>query len=256
VKTLLVPPAHYIEPDWPAPANVIALTTAREGGVSEGRFGSLNLGDHVGDEPGRVATNRDRLQRLLPATAEIQWLSQVHGIDVCAASRGGSIPTADACWTSQSNLACAVMTADCLPVLLTDRMGTVVASAHAGWRGLQAGVLEQAVAAMPVNSGELLAWLGPAIGPAAFEVGVEVRQAFIEAVPGMGTEGCFQPSPGRPGYYLADLYSLARTRLKLSGVDAVFGGDYCTFSQAESFYSYRRDGQTGRMASLILIKAP
>lgn len=255
MKTQLVPPAHYIEPDWPAPANVIAFTTVREGGVSEGQFSSFNLGDHVGDEPGTVAVNRAHLQRLLPAQTEIQWLTQVHGVDVCAATRGGSSITADASWTMQPSLACAVMTADCLPVLLTDRRGTVVASAHAGWRGLQAGVLEHTVAAMPVNPGELLAWLGPAIGPAAFEVGSEVREAFIAAVPGVATEGCFQPSPGRPGYYLADLYGLARARLKLSGVDAVFGGDFCTFSQAETFYSYRRDGQTGRMASLILINA-
>ena len=169
-----------LRPDWPAPAAVSALVTTREGGASLGAWQGLNLGDHVGDDPEAVAANRVLLQRSLPGGTSVQWLQQVHGIDVVHASRGCAVPEADACWTDEPGIACAVLTADCLPVLFCDRSATVVAAAHAGWRGLCAGVLEATVAALPVDPGELLAWLGPAIGPTAFEVGPEVRDVFIE----------------------------------------------------------------------------
>ncbi len=241
----------HIEPDWPAPASVFALSTTRQGGVSAAPWASFNLGAHVGDDPVAVVANRQRLQGLLPHAVRIQWLSQVHGASVVNASAEESIPEADGCWSRAAGAACAVMTADCLPVLLCDREGTVVAAAHAGWRGLAAGVLEASVAAMGVAGDSLLAWLGPAIGPAAFEVGAEVRQYFLtSAVSPREVEACFRPA-GRPGHYLCDLYQLARLRLRSVGVEAIYGGDLCTYSESERFFSYRRDGQTGRMVSLV-----
>ena len=242
-----------IQPDWPAPENVLALSTTRTGGASNGPYESLNLAEHVEDRPESVQTNRDLLSELLPAGATVQWLRQVHGTSVLTvAGSAGEPVTADACLTRESLTACAVLTADCLPVLLCDRSGSVVAAAHAGWRGLGAGVLESTVEAMGVASAELMAWLGPAIGPTAFEVGPEVRQLFVSADPGAAP--CFKPSPDREGHFLADLPGLARLRLANLGINALFGGNDCTYGDAERFFSYRRDGQTGRMASLILIK--
>ncbi|MFO7551792.1 MAG: peptidoglycan editing factor PgeF [Haliea sp.] len=269
-----------IRPDWPAPAAVNALVTTREGGDSTGPWQGLNLGDHVGDDPLAVQANRATLQRALPAGTSVQWLRQVHGTGVVRASRNGPVPEADACWTNEPGIACAVLTADCLPVLFCDRAASVVAAAHAGWRGLCGGVLEATVAALPVDPGELLAWLGPAIGPTAFEVGPEVRDAFVAAAradaavvgaaraettdaavanaraaasPVVEVEAAFAPSP-RLGNYLLDLYALARIRLRKAGVGAVHGGGLCTLSAPRRFYSYRRDGTTGRMASLIQLK--
>lgn len=217
-----------------------------------------------------MEANRKTLQSLLPAGTTVQWLRQVHGTTVVRASRGAIAPEADACWTDELGIACAVLTADCLPVLFCDRSATVVAAAHAGWRGLCNGVLEATVAALPVDPGELLAWLGPAIGPTAFEVGPEVHDVFVEAAhfeaahagaartgaiasPGAEVEAAFAPSP-RPGHYLLDLYALARMRLREAGVGAVYGGGLCTLSDPRRFYSYRRDGTTGRMASLIQLQ--
>lgn len=264
-----------LRPDWPAPRGVNALVTTREGGASTGPWRGFNLGDHVGDDPQVVQANRAALQSALPAGTAVQWLRQVHGTAVVQASSSGAVPEADACWTDQPGVACAVLTADCLPVLFCDRSATVVAAAHAGWRGLCNGVLEATVAALPVEPGELLAWLGPAIGPTAFEVGPEVRDVFVEAAfaaaavagvahaattdagaaasPVAEVEAAFVPSP-RPGHYLLDLYALARLRLRLAGVGAVYGGGLCTWSDPRRFYSYRRDGTTGRMASLIQLK--
>lgn len=246
-----------IEPHWPAPANILALSTSRTGGVSDGPFSSFNLAHHVGDQPAAVAANRHTLAQSLPTGSSVQWLQQVHGTGVLQASQRtcGDHPEADASVTGSSRVACAVLTADCLPVLLCDRAGSTVAAAHAGWRGLAAGVLESSVRAMAVNPGELMAWLGPAIGPGAFEVGPEVRQAFLEASDVPETADCFRVSASREGHFLADLYGLARLRLAAVGVLAVFGGEYCTYNDASRFYSYRRDGQTGRMASLILINS-
>lgn len=254
-----------IRPDWPAPPTVSALVTTREGGASGGPWAGLNLGDHVGDAPEAVNANRAALQGLLPAGTAVQWLRQVHGITVVQASGGGIVPEADACWTDEPGIACAVLTADCLPVLFCDRSGTLVAAAHAGWRGLCAGVLEATVAALPVAPGQLLAWLGPAIGPSAFEVGPEVRSVFVapaSAAAAVGVasvsqqaavEAAFAPSP-RPGHYLLNLYALAHIRLRAAGVDAIYGGGFCTLSDPRKFYSYRRDGVTGRMASMIQLK--
>lgn len=236
-----------ILPDWPAPPGVHSLMTTREGGVSGPPWTSLNLGDHVGDDPANVAANRARLRRQLPA--EPGWLRQIHSKRVVELGRDDD-READAAFTRQAGTVCAVLTADCLPVLFCDRAGSVVAAAHAGWRGLADGILEASVAAMQVPPGEILAWMGAAIGPQAFEVGDEVREAFVSQHP--EAAAAFLPHPSSaPGKWLADIYRLARTRLDRVGVDAVYGGGCCTFSEAERFYSYRRDGVTGRMASLI-----
>lgn len=242
-----------IRPQWPAPAGVAALCTTRAGGVSIAPFDSLNLGDHVGDDPAAVADNRQRLLEACPGLHAIGWLQQVHGTTVVAAD-AAIVQTADAQTTGQIGLGCAVMTADCLPVLFCDRAGRRVAAAHAGWRGLCAGVLEQTVAGFD-EAGQVLAWLGPAIGPQSFEVGAEVRAAFLEqAAPDQrdATALCFQPA-GRPQHYLADLYRLARLRLAGVGVEAVYGGGLCTFREDTRFFSYRRATLTGRMASLIYL---
>lgn len=245
-----------ITPDWPAPANVSAFVTTRVGGVSTGVYRGLNLGDHVGDEPAAVQTNRELLKERLEPGIQMQWLSQVHGVDVIRAPFQGATPKADAQWTSQPQIACAIMTADCLPVLFCDYSGTVVAAAHAGWRGLLAGVLEATINAMPVASGELLAWLGPAIGPRAFEVGGEVKDAFIinaNAMEKPAITACFHPGGSGSERFYCDLYALARLRLSRYGVTAIYGGEDCTSADSKRFYSYRRDGQTGRMVSLIYL---
>jgi YfiH family protein len=234
-----------ILPDWPAPLNVKSLMTTREGGVSRAPWATLNLGDHVGDDPVHVAANRARLRAQLPA--EPGWLRQVHSARVAELGRDAN-PEADASFTREQGRVCAVLTADCLPVLFCDRAGSVVAAAHAGWRGLADGVLEATVAAMQVPPGEILAWMGAAIGPQAFEVGDEVRDAFIRQH--VQAAAAFVPQP-TPGKWLADIYQLARIRLGHAGVQAVYGGGRCTFSEAERFYSYRRDGVTGRIASLV-----
>lgn len=240
----------FITPDWPVPPNVRALITTRRGGVSRGVYASLNLGDHVNDDPVAVAQNRALVSARIDARP--LWLKQVHGTRVvdaadCLDSAPNVVPEADASWARQSRVACTVMTADCLPVLFCDRAGTVVAAAHAGWRGLLDGVLEATIDAMDVPGGEVMAYFGPAIGPQAFEVGDEVRSAFV-ALSG-DAAAAFQA--GSRGKWLADIYRLARLRLSAKGVEHVFGGDYCTVTDAARFFSYRRDGQTGRMASMI-----
>lgn len=240
--------ALCLSADWPAPPRVRTLATTRRGGVSAAPYASLNLGTHVGDDPARVADNRALLRELLPA--EPAWLNQVHGTRVVDAAAAGDTPDADASVARDAGAVCVVMTADCLPVLLCDRAGTVVAAAHAGWRGLCDGVLEATVAAMGVAPGELLAWMGPAIGPDAFEVGAEVRAAFVARDP--SADAAFAPIGD--GKYLADLYALGRQRLAAAGVGAVTGGDHCTVIERDLFFSYRRDRQTGRMASLIWLE--
>jgi len=236
-----------IYPDWPAPVNVKAVTTTRLGGVSKLPYDSFNLADHVGDEPDAVQQNRDCLQQSLQLPAAPAWLNQVHGDTVVDVGQCGGQPSADAGFSTRTGLVCAVLTADCLPVLLCDRDGTRVAAAHAGWRGLAAGILESSIRALNTDPGQLLVWLGPAIGPAAFEVGDEVRRAFVDQH--AQAAGAFNATTD--GRWLADLYRLARIRLQTVGVQAIYGGGLCTFSDRERFYSYRRDGATGRMASLI-----
>ena len=240
---------HWIVPDWPVAARVRACTTTRQGGVSQGRYASMNPADHVGDDPLAVAQNRQLLQQRLELPAEPVWLQQVHGTTPVNAIESGPAPVADACWSQQAGVVCAVLTADCLPVLLCDQRGETIAAVHAGWRGLAAGVIEQTVAAMPVQADELLAWLGPAIGPRAYTVGDEVRDAFLSHQDQAGL--AFK---GEADGWKLDLYLLARQRLANCGVTAVYGGDRCTLSEPEDFFSYRRDGQTGRMASLIWLE--
>ncbi|HVN41273.1 MAG TPA: peptidoglycan editing factor PgeF [Steroidobacteraceae bacterium] len=240
----------WIGPEWPAPARVRVLSTLRTGGVSTGRYASLNLALHVGDDPTAVAENRRRLRMAARLPAEPLWLEQVHGARVVAnvapRAPGDAPPQADACMATEPGRVCAVMTADCLPVVFSDRAGTCVAVAHAGWRGLAGGVLEATVAALKTPPTELLAWLGPAIGPAAFEVGAEVREAFLGRC-----EACAAAfTPNAAGRYQADLYALTRTALSALDVTAVFGGGWCTHRQAEAFFSFRRDRDTGRMATL------
>lgn len=237
-----------IKPEWPAPANVAALFSTRLGGVSQAPFASFNLGQHVGDEPAHVAANRAALRQLLPG--EPVWLNQVHGTNVVDADSHPHTPDADASVARQPATVCVVMTADCLPVLLCDRAGTVVAAAHAGWRGLLNGVLEQTVDAMDAPPEQLMAWLGPAIGPDAFEVGAEVREAFVALDP--AADDGFEPIP--EGKYLADIYLLARQRLRRMGVTDIHGGEHCTVIERERFFSYRREGRTGRMAALIWLR--
>lgn len=234
----------WLTPQWPAPARVKACVTTRSGGVSAAPFDSCNLGDHVGDEPQSVQKNRQRLISLLGCKPA--WLRQVHGIEVGEA-QPGQVLEADASWTAKPGVACVAMTADCLPVLFCDRAGTRVAAAHAGWRGLAAGVLEATLDTLALPVDQVLVWLGPAIGAQAFEVGAEVREAFVAQH--AHAAGAFQPSHN-PGKFIADIYQLARIRLAARGIDAVYGGDFCTFNDPR-FYSYRRSAQTGRFASLI-----
>lgn len=243
-------PEHWIVPNWPAPVTVRAVSTTRQGGVSPPPYASLNLAEHVGDDPTCVAENRRRLAAMLNLAAEPAWMEQVHGTTVVAAETVLARVAADAAFTREPGLPCVVMTADCLPVLLCDRAGTVVAAAHAGWRGLAGGVIGATVARLAPPPMELLAWLGPAIGPDAFEVGEEVRAAFLAL--DAGNIDCFRHSPA--GRWLADLYELARRQLHEQGVSAVYGGGFCTFSEPERFFSYRRESRIGRMATLIWLE--
>ncbi|MBY4675530.1 peptidoglycan editing factor PgeF [Marinobacterium arenosum] len=244
-----------IQADWPAPAHIKAVTSTRQGGVSLAPYDSLNLGDHVGDNPAHVADNRHRLVSTLGLTQSPQWLEQVHGIDLVEARADGQLRSADACWSERAGQACVVMTADCLPVFFTDKQGSKVAVAHAGWRGLCDGVLENTLAVF-AEPAEVLVWLGPAIGPDAFEVGDEVRQKFCDRQ--ASADAAFRPvvdESGQPDKWLADLYLLARLRLQRAGVRSIHGGGFCTYHDSARFFSYRRDGQTGRMASLIWIES-
>ncbi|MCC6989457.1 MAG: peptidoglycan editing factor PgeF [Acidobacteria bacterium] len=238
-------PPGWVVPNWPAPRNVGAFITGRAGGVSAPPFASFNVGDTTGDDPAAAAENRRRLEALLPAGP--RWLRQVHGARVLRADEVRGLPEADATVTRTAGVVCAVRIADCMPVLLCDRAGTAVGAAHAGWRGLSQGVVENTVAAMGCDPGELLAYLGPAIGPSAFEVGDDVLCAFVAVDP--AARGAFAPL--RPGKWLADLYALGRQRLVRAGVRAVYGGGLCTVTDAQRFFSYRRDGVTGRMAALV-----
>lgn len=236
----------FIVPDWPAPANVRACVTTRAGGVSLPPYDSFNLGSHVGDAPAAVAENRARLRAQLPEAPV--WLEQVHGIEIADIDAAHGVPRADAAVARRAGAVCAVLTADCLPVLLCDDAGTVVAAAHAGWRGLAGGVLEATVARMAVPPARIVAWLGPAIGPAAFEVGGEVRAAFVASDPASAAAFVAAPDAGK---WFADLYALARLRLARCGVVSVYGGGACTHADGARFYSYRRDSVTGRFASLV-----
>ena len=243
-----------IIPDWPAPGHVKAVFTTRNGGVSDnthGAYASFNLGMHVHDNPEHVAENRALLRHHLPA--EPKWLEQVHGAQHVWAEQTTGRLQADAALTRQPDIVCAVMVADCLPILLCDNAGTVVGVAHGGWRGLATGIIEQTVTAMQVEPDKLMAWLGPAIGPMHFEVGDDVRDVFVAQ--DAQTERAFQPATrektSASRKWLADIFQLARFRLHNAGIGRIYGGGMCTYSDPSHFYSYRRDGVTGRMAALI-----
>jgi hypothetical protein len=242
-------PPGWIVPDWPAPVTVRAFVTTRAGGVSVGEYGSLNLGAGSGDDPGRVAANRLVVRAQLPAAP--RWLAQVHGTVVADldAMDEAEVAAADAAATSVAGRVAVVLTADCLPVFLCREDGSRVAVAHAGWRGLAAGVLENAVAALGADASRVLAWLGPAIGPQAFEVGPEVREAFVSVQP----EAASAFAGHREGKYRADLYALARQRLARAGVQRAWGGGFCTYTERDRFYSYRRVRESGRLGAFIWI---
>lgn len=236
---------HWITADWPAPAHIKAATSFRTGGVSTGCFSSLNLALHVGDSAESVWENRRAIKRMLNLPAEPAWLQQTHSTQVVNADNMSALPNADASYAHDNETVCAVMTADCLPILLCDVHGTTVAAIHGGWRGLLHGIIQNTVQHMPAV--ELLAWLGPAIGPNCFVVGRDVQCAFVEQSV-LFREAFVSTAPDK---YLADIYKIARIILNNVGVRRIYGGSYCTVTQQAQFFSYRRDGQTGRMATLI-----
>ncbi len=241
---------NVIVPQWPAPEGVGACSSTRIGGVSQPPYDSLNLGAHCGDNPEHVEENRRRLFAAGGLPSKPVWLEQVHGTAVLPLT-GGPYPSkrADASYSATPGTVCAVMTADCLPVLFCNRAGTEVAAAHAGWRGLCEGVLEETIACFHDKPENILAWLGPAIGPEAFEVGAEVREAFMAKA--AEADSAFRPAGEK---YFADIYLLARQRLARAGVTHLYGGDRCTFNEKQQFFSYRRDKTTGRMASFIWLR--
>jgi YfiH family protein len=248
----------FLNPDWPAPAHVHAATSTRMGGVSHMEYASFNLAGHVGDSADSVATNREILQQALGMPEQPVWLMQVHGVEVLR--HDGSTPIKlsheyDACYSNQAGKVSAVMTADCLPVLFCNRVGSEVAAAHAGWRGLVDGVLDTTLAQFACARGEIIAWLGPAIGPKSFEVGADVRERFLSRWQAYGTKAvanCFVPHGAQ--HWLCDMYALARLQLQALGIDAVYGGGLDTCADWQQFFSFRRDGDTGRMASVIWIE--
>lgn len=236
---------EWIVPEWPAPARVRSLITTRHGGVSAGVYAGLNLGLRTGDDEIAVRANLAQVRTCLPH--EPKWLRQVHGSRVIAIDSLTEVPEADASVARQTGTVGVVMIADCMPVLLCDQAGDVIGIAHAGWRGLSSGVIENTVSAMGIDPGRLLAYLGPAIGPDAFEVGTDVRDAFLAT--DAGADEAFKPC--RDGKWLADLFQLGRRRLARCGVRQVYGGGLCTYSDPARFFSYRRARTTGRMAALI-----
>ncbi|RDH81697.1 MAG: peptidoglycan editing factor PgeF [endosymbiont of Galathealinum brachiosum] len=243
---------EVIKPDWPAADNVHAFCTTRNDGVSTGEYAGLNLALHVEDDAQQVLTNRELLKQQFHLPDEPVWLDQVHGnravnAQYIKSKQSSALTDADASFSEAANTICTVMTADCLPILICNRKGTKVAAAHAGWRGLADGVIESTVAALNERHGQLLVWLGPAIGAQAFEVGKEVRDIFIDNQ----AKSIEAFKENRPGHYLADIYLLAKLRLENMGIRAIYGGEYCTYNDANRFYSFRRDGKTGRQASLI-----
>lgn len=240
---------EIIKPDWPAPSHIKAFTTTRMGGFSQGNFSSLNLAAHVEDNLDSVQRNRLLLKQTFALPQEPLWLTQVHGTETVIAEHCQTNVVADASYSYQINTVCAVLTADCLPVLITDCAGTCVAAIHAGWKGLAAGILETAIEKLAIKPEMLLVWLGPAIGPNAFEVGKDVFQEFVEY--DNAAKQHFVPTSKEK--WLANIYELAKQRLRKLGITAIYGGDHCTMTEAEKFFSFRRDQKTGRMASLIWI---
>ena len=269
--------AAWVEPDWPAPGGVRALSTFRNGGASAAPYASLNLGAHVGDVAAAVAENRRRLAREAGLPSQPVWLTQVHGINVAdldaADGVGGAadsgrparaLAPADAAFTRQPGRVCAILTADCLPILLAADSGNLVAAVHAGWRGLAGGVIEATVQALAAPPAGLMAWLGPAIGPQHFEVGPEVREALLSGDSRAGVDARLGAGSGAEaafalnarGRFMADLGALARRRLTALGINRIHGGGECTFAAGDRYFSHRRDGVTGRQATLIWLEEP
>lgn len=246
-----------ITPDWPAPTNVRAFITTRSGGVSLSPYANNNLGLHVGDNAEHVAINRAQLSVALELQNSPQWLEQIHGVKVVHAKTDGVVRTADGSYSNQPAHPCLVMTADCLPILLCDKQGTQVAALHCGWRSLAKGICARGLQKFSAKPGDILAYLGPAISQAHFEVGVDVLEAFFNAARNQQhadqIAAAFISAP-RPLHFYADIYALARAELAALGVTAIYGGDYCTYADDTRFYSYRRDKTTGRMASLIWLE--
>lgn len=238
---------EWLVPDWPAPRRVRAFVTTRAGGVSTGEYASMNLGRHSGDDAEKVARNRLIVRERLPAMP--RWMAQEHGAEVADLDRlaEDEVATADAATASVPGRVGVVLTADCMPLFLCDERGHRVGVAHAGWRGMAAGVIENTVRALGAEPAKLMAWMGPTIGPAAFEVGPEVREAFVATDPGAAVAFVRH----KPGKYMADLYALARLRLQSAGVARVFGGGFCTYLEADRFFSYRRQQKSGRMGAFI-----
>jgi YfiH family protein len=236
---------NWIKPDWPAANNIHAAVTLRTGGLSQGVYRSLNLASHVHDAPETVRRNRQAISKMLNLPSQPVWLEQMHGNRVVKADQVTQVEQADASYTDQANIICAILTADCLPILLAGSDGIHIAAIHAGWRGLLAGVISNTVESLgTINT---IAWLGPAIGSACFEIGIDVRTAFVNK--SIKFSSAFLKI--NKDKYLADIYQLATIELAMSGINQVYGGDFCTVSDKERFYSYRRDGKTGRMATLI-----
>ena len=236
---------NWIKPDWPITENIYAATTLRTGGVSEGVFDSLNLALHVNDEVESVATNRKIMLQMLNLPSEPIWLNQVHGQHAINASNITKVEEADASYTDEAGVVCGILTADCLPILLASKDGTKIAAVHAGWRGLLAGVISNTV--VHLGTIDCIAWLGPAIGVDCFEVGAEVRDVFLKK----NTKFSIAFRQKEADKYLVDIYQLATIELASIGVFQVYGGGFCTVTDKERFYSYRREGETGRMSTLI-----
>ncbi len=239
-----------IYPDWPAPANIVALTTTRQGGISEAPYANFNLAAHTGDNAEHVAHNRHLLREIFTLPNEPAWLQQTHSTIAVKIDPHFQSCEADASYSDEAGQICVVMTADCLPILICNNAGTEVAAIHAGWKGLANGVIETTVNQLQSDPADLLVWLGPAIGPTAFQVGKDVYDLFIQ--PDSEALAAFNAQAQEK--WLANIYQLARLRLKKLGIQAIYGGDYCTYTDEERFFSYRRDGDTGRMASLIYIR--
>lgn len=250
-------PEQIIFAEWNVSPKIVAFTTSRQGGVSNSPYTSFNLATHVGDDSNLVASNRALLKERLSPLLEWQWLDQIHGCDVAVINDAGSTLTADALMTTRPNLVCCVQTADCLPLFVAAADGSEIAVIHAGWKGLASGVIENTVSRMATSSSSLAVWLGPAIGPCHFEVGGEVKDFFLESEGSSSLlssmESCFTSSKNS-GKFMADLYAIARLKLSALGVDNVSGGSYCTHCDEDRFFSYRRDGITGRMLHAIYIE--
>jgi len=242
----------WIQPNWPAPKNVASISTTRHGGISKGIYSNFNLGAHVDDDELCVKRNRQILREQLGIKHEPNWIDQQHGTNIVQLTTSNNATyQADATYTTEQDKVCVALTADCLPVLFSDQEGSCVAVAHAGWRGLLKGVLESTLSALPAPNNQILCWLGPAIGPKKFEVGEDLKDLFVSKDQIHGV--AFKPSS--TGKCLADIYQLAKNILINCGVENIYGGGCCTYSETDRFYSYRRDGNTGRMATMIWIKS-